>query len=206
MILNSPSIHCVFYTHPWSIDALANAKLGDLSQTLLIELAQRSLLASLIDRQHRLRPGITGVLMDPDRLDDLIVSTPRFPVPVVLAPNPQVGDAAMVSAIALLPSVRSVFDRFIVFVHLSEAERFRYAYPYCNKFFFLWDVADPPAFRLGELGAMLRDLGVLKRESWGGFYWFIHPRRHVNDLPARISELKRVLGQVKKIPSIAASS
>ena len=202
----SPTVHCLFYTHPWTIDALRSAKLGDLSQTLLIELARRSQLASLIDVQHRMRPGVTGILRHLNQLDELIVSAPRFPLPVILAPNPPVSDATMVSAVALLPSVRSNFNRFIVFVHLSEALNFRCAYPYCNRFSFLWDVADPPMFNMGELGAMLRDLGVLKRESWGAFFWFNHPRRHVSNLDARLNELRRVMGQVKKVPAPAPAA
>jgi hypothetical protein len=202
----SPIVHCLFYTHPWSIDALRNAKLCDMNRTLLIELSQRSQLASLIDAQHQLRPGVTGILRDPDRLDELITLAPRFPLPVILAPNPPVADATMISAVALLPSVRSNFNRFMVFIHLSEALNFRYAYPYCDRFSFLWDVADPPMYKMGELGAMLRDLGVLKRESWGGFLWFNHPRRHVNNLEARLSELRRVMGQAKKTPSLGSTT
>ena len=202
----SPIVHCLFYTHPWTIDVLRHAKLGDLSRTVLIELAQRSQLASLINAQHHLRPGVTDILRDPNHLDELMVSAPRFPVPVILAPNPPVSDATMSSAIALLPSVRSNFNRFFVFVHLSEALNFRYAYPYCDRFSFLWDVADPPMFKMGELGAMLRDLGVLNRESWGGFFWFNHPRRHVSNLNGRLTELRRIMGQVKKPPTLGSST
>lgn len=204
---NSPAtVHCLFYTHPWTVDAIRNAKLGDLSRTLLVELAQRSQLASLIDVQHRMRPGVAGILRNPDQLDELIVTAPRFPVPVILAPNPMVSEATMVSAVALLPSVRSKFNRFVLFVHLSEALNFRYAYPYCDRFSFLWDVADPPMFSMGELGAMLRDLGVLKRESWGGFFWFNHPRRNVNNLQGRLNELKQAMGQVKKVPALSTAA
>ena len=199
----APIVHCLFYTHPWAIDALRHAKLGDLGQSLLVELAQQSQLASLIDAQHHLRPGVTGILRDPNHLDGLIVSEPRFPMSVILAPNPPVPDATMCSAIALLPSVRSKFNRFFVFVHLSEALNFRYAYPYCDRFSFLWDIADPPMFKMGELGVMLRDLGVLNRESWGGFFWFNHPRRHVSNLDARLTELRQIMGQVKKPPTPA---
>ncbi len=202
----TPSVHCVFYTHPWAIDALRVAKLGELDRTLLIELARRSQLASLINTQQQLRSGVSGILRDPGELDGLIVTTPRFLVPVILAPNPCVPDATQASAIALLPSVKSSFNRFIVFVHLSEAMNFRYAYPYCDRFSFLWDVADPPMFKMGDIGAMLRDLGVLRRESWGGFYLFNHPRRHVSNLDSRLSELRKVMGQAKKPSALAATA
>ena len=202
MTLHVPSMHCFFYTHPWSIDALPKAALGDLSHTLLIELSGQSQLASMIGKQHVQRAGIAGLLADLNCLNDLAISTPRFPLPVVLAPNPPVSDAAQVSGVALLPSVRSSFERFIIFVHLAEFERFRYAFPYCNKFSFLWDVADPAMFKMGDLGAMLRDFGVLNRAAWGGFFCYNHPRRQIKNIGARAAELKKMLGQMKKIPTL----
>lgn len=205
MTLHVPSVHCFFYTHPWSIDALTKAGIGDLSHTLLIELAAQSQLATLLNKQHTPRVGIAGLLADPNCLNELAISTPRFPLPVVLAPNPPISDAAQVSAVALLPSVRSAFERFIVFIHLADFERFRYALPYCDKFSFLWDVADPAMFKMGELGAILRDFGVLNRSSWGGFYWYNHPRRQIKNIAARAAELKKMLGQMKKIPTLNAT-
>jgi len=202
MTLHVPSVHCIFHTHPWSIDAIPKSKIGDLSHTLLIELSSQSQLACLVGKQHAPRLGIAGLLADPNSLNELALSVPRFPVPVVLAPNPPVSDAAQVSGVALLSSVRSAFDRFILFVHLADVEHFRYALPYCSRFSFLWDVADPPMYKMGDLGVMLRDFGVLNRESWGGFYWYNHPRRPIKNMGVRAAELKRMLGQMKKTPAL----
>ncbi len=202
MTAQTNAVHCVFYSHPWAVDALKGLKVGPLDDTVLIELAHRSQLASLIDRQHRLRHGIAGLLADPGRIDELAEVEARFPVPVVFAPNPHVGDNALVSAVSLLPSLESRYRRFLVFVHLSEYERFKFAYPYCDKFMFLWDIADPPIFPLASLAATLEEMDCLNRSSWGGFYWFSHPKRRVGDASKRLRQLREAL---RTAPMLAPS-
>lgn len=200
--IQANDVHCVFYSHPWAVDALKQQRVGSLEDAAIVEVGQRSQLASLLNRQQRLRYGLSGLLAQPDRIGELVETSPRFPAPVIFSPNPPVGEQVMVSAIALLPTLQSRYRRFVLMVHVSEYAAFRYAYSYCSRFYFLWDLADPPVYPLADLAGSLASMRLLDRSSWGGFFCYAHPQRRVLNGPVRLAQIR---GIVKEMPLALAN-
>jgi hypothetical protein len=187
------AVECVVYSHPWAVDMIKPRHFGNLQDTLIVELASRSQLASLFDLQHRLRHGLAGILADPRRIEDTAEHHDRLPAPCILAPNPPVSESAIVSAVATLPNLECRFDRFLLLVHVNEHYKFVHAMPYCTRFYFLWDLADPPTHPLATVAGNLRQQGVLSRSNWGGFFWFVHPKRRIPEPELRLAQLKQAM-------------
>ncbi|MCU0754393.1 MAG: hypothetical protein MUE46_04630 [Xanthomonadales bacterium] len=186
------AIHCVFYSHPWAIDAIRSDKIGALDDTLLIELSPASQIAAMLGKGEA-RRGIGAVLAAPERLIELVEKHQRLAAPIVLAAQPSVPDSVQVGAIGLLPTLKSRFRRFVLLIHVNEYDRYIHALSYVEKFYFLWDLADPPAYPLANLGRTLEALGSLTRETWGGFYCFVHPQRRIPDAAKRMGQLRNLI-------------
>jgi hypothetical protein len=187
------TIHCVYYSHPWAIDAIRGQKIGALDDTLLIELSPASQIAAMLGKGSEARRGIGALLATPDRLDELVEEHRRLAAPIVLAGQPAAPDSVQVAAVGLLATLKSRFRRFVLLIHVNEYDRYVHALSYVEKYFFLWDLADPPAYPLANLGRTLEAVGALNRESWGGFYCFVHPQRRIPDAERRMGQLRTVI-------------
>lgn len=186
------TIHCVYYSHPWAIDAIRGQKIGALSDTLLVELSPTSQIAAMLGKDNEGRRGIGALLAAPEQLDQLVEEHRRLAAPIVLAGQPSMPDSVQIGAVGLLATLKSRFRRFVLLIHAGEYDRYMYALPYVEKFYFLWDLADPPAYPLAKLGRTLEAVGALNRESWGGFHCFVHPKRQIPDPERRTRQLRKV--------------
>lgn len=191
----SRPLHCVFYSHVWAIHMLKNAGLGKFDKQVLIELAEHSNFAPVFGLQGKARYGLAGLLRLGGRLEQLGQVLKYAPAPVILAPNPPVSAAALCSAVAMLPSTQSQYEKAVLLVHISEADRFVDAYPHVDSFSILWDVADRPGQSLSRLAELLVDNQCISKERWQGFKLYRHPNRTLPDIAERQAALEAALSE-----------
>ncbi|MEM9302160.1 MAG: hypothetical protein AAGE01_08625 [Pseudomonadota bacterium] len=188
----SKPVHCIFYTHPWALFRIGNERLGSSDDALLIELAESSTLSSLFDQQGRPRQGVTGLLADPDRIDLLGEVYEGVPAPLVLASQPAVPLPTLASAIGVLPYVRSRYSHYVLLANLVDGARMIDSLAHCDRFSFVFDLADPPSRRFTDLAEQLTGEGLLNASTWGGLYWYSHPRRRAPGHRERLQALREL--------------
>ncbi len=187
------TLHCLFYSHVWTVHMLKNLKLGDWDKTVLVELAVNSNLAPVFGMQGKPRYGLSGMLRLGAKLEQLGQTYKYVPAPLLLAPQPNIPAAALCSAVGLTASSPSIYENVVLLVHVSEAPQFTDAYAYVNHFSIVWDIADPPTQSLVTLAEVLMANGCVSQESWKGFILYQHPNRVLADAQARRKALESVL-------------
>ena len=210
------SLRCVFYSHPWATLKLEEAGITRISNEVLVEFAQNSLLALTVTPDRV--PHKEGLSASLQRRTKIHKSTPKsffalfpphipdpfyqvaeqyrgFAAPLVIAPNPPVSPAcqiaALLSAIALSKQVKQI----TVLIHYQEAEVFSGLFPYVDLFHFLWDIADLPDKKLLDLAQHMTAHRYITTESWGGFHLCDSEQRPISDKAGREGQYKAVINQ-----------
>ncbi len=196
-------IQCVFYSHVWAIHMLRRAHIGQFEDQVLIELSIESNLAAVFGEQAKPRLGLAGLLRLSGRLEKLVHSFNNIPCPLILAPQPNVALAALCSAVALLPSTPTTYQRITLLVHIDDSALFTHAYSYVDRFCVLWDIADIPTDTLITLAEILTDQHQINPSQWSGFHWYKHPNRPITDAPERIAALQALIAEYPLVTAAA---
>jgi hypothetical protein len=186
-------IQCIFYSHVWAIHMLKHAGLGSFENQVLIELATISNLAAIFGEQGKARFGLAGMLRLSGRLEQFAQEFKNVPARLILAPKPEIPASALCSAVGLLATTPSFYQKATLLVHLNDAPQFASAYPYVNCFSMLWDIADVPTPTLVQLAQILVENHCITQETWRGFHLYKHPNRPVPDMKDRLATLKSIL-------------
>jgi hypothetical protein len=189
----SRPIHCIFYSHVWSIfqlEALGLIKAdGD---EMLLELALESKFSTVFSRPEK-RRGLIRLLRPGINLHMLAYKPESLNVPIILASNPQTTPDLLIEALSLISAVESPIDKITALVHINDAPQFTAAYPLMCDFSIVWDVVDFPNAALSALSESLVMEQCLSKDKWKGFYLCNHPSRQLPDNKARESVLRNVL-------------
>lgn len=187
-------LHCVFYSHEWSIFQLESLGLiKTAKEEMILELAQESNFATVFGRPEK-RKGLIRLLRPGINLHMLAFRPEALGVPMVLAPVPAVPVESLVSAVALIPTLFSPIEKVTVLVHVNDGPAFADAFPLMSDFSIVWDTADYPTNALTELTQSLASANCLSKDKWKGFYLCNHPNRQFPDYKERESLLRKLLG------------
>ncbi len=178
-------VTCLFYSHAWAVQMLEQAGLGDMSQTLVVEVSINSILASVFNDSSASRFGVAGLLRSDMDVSKIAQQFSGLVSPLILASRPPVPVASTASGIGVLRHANHAYDHVVLMVHLSEAATMIPAVADADKFGILWDLADAPNVALADLGIILARHNCLSDESWAGLNFYSHPRRKVADAEAR---------------------
>ena len=187
-------LNCVFLSHPWQVSRLNYAGLGNLRDSILIELACESTLAAQFSVMRKKRDGLAGVLTGKP-LKKLGTSYSELPARLILAANPPISRTAIESAVALLPSAPGPYDSATLLVPVQEATQFANVYQYVDHFSILWDVADLPTQSLEQLTQLLAAQQCLSQERWAGLHLGGHRQRILPDGLERMTALKSIMAE-----------
>lgn len=186
-------IHCIFYSHAWAVHMLKYAGVNPDENPVVVELATASNLAPVFGEQGKARYGLSGLLRLSGRLEQFAQLHKNVIAPLVLAPRPEIPASALCSAVGLLGSTPSPYQKVYLLVHIDDAPKFAGAYPHAQKFSILWDLGDEPTAALGPLAEALVDNHCVSSETWGGFDFYQHPNRPVPDAAERQEAFQQVL-------------
>jgi hypothetical protein len=196
----SRPIHCLFYSHVWSIYQLEALGLIKAGGDLLVEMALESKFAPVFARSGIQHKGITDVLQLGFELQKLAYQPSNINNPIILAPNPLATADVLIAALALVKTVESPIDSVTVLIHINDALQFVDAYPLMTDYSIVWDVADFPNAALLALTESLAKEECLSKSKWKGFHLCNHPSRQLPDIKARESILRNLL---KDFPALS---
>jgi hypothetical protein len=185
-------IHCLFYSHVWTIyqlEALGLIKTGD---EMLLELGLESRFADVFGR-HEKRRGLVRLLRPGMNLHMLAYQPQSLNVPIILAANPPATVDSLIAALSLVATVDSPIEKVTALVHINDGALFADAYPLMTDFSIVWDVADFPNAALQTLTEALVKQQCLSQDTWKGFHLCNHPGRQLPESQARESMLRNVL-------------
>lgn len=196
----SRPIHCLFYSHVWSVYQLEALGLIKAGGDLLLELALESRFAPVFARSGIQHKGITELLQPGFELQKLAYQPKNINNPIVLASNPSATVDALIAVLSLVKTVESPVDSVAVLIHINDALQFVDAYPLMDDFAIIWDVADFPNTALLALTESLAKEQCLSKDKWKGFHLCSHPGRQLPDTKARESILRNLL---KDFPALS---
>lgn len=189
----SRSVHCLFYSHVWSIYQLEALGLIKGKNPILVELSIESKFAAVFDRSEQRHKGLIELLQPNAQLHKLAYRPKNINTPIILAPNPKASVDALVAALSVVATVDSPVDDVTVLIHINDGAQFADAYPLMSDFSIVWDVADfPNAALLALTESLVRDQ-CLSKDKWKGFYLFNHPNRQLPENKVRESILRDLL-------------
>jgi hypothetical protein len=183
----------------WAVHLLKQAGFNNLDNHILVELATTSNLAPVFGEQGKPRFGLAGMLRLSGRLEQFAQEFKNVPARLILAPKPEIPAAALCSAVGLLATTPSLYQKVILLIHINEASQFLAAYPYVNHFSIFWDIADNPSAALVSLAEILVNNQLLTSETWQGFHFYRHPNRPVPEIKERLAAFENVL---QEFPSL----
>lgn len=195
-------VQCIFYSHIWSVSMVKHAGLGEMDNSILVELGVNSNIAPMFRAQAATREGLAGLLAG-NSLKKLGKELKSVPAPLILAPRPAVPAATLESAVSLLSYAEGEYEKITLLVHISDVPRFAGAYHHVDQFSVLWDIADFPDSNLVRMAKVLVEAQCITRERWRGFHFCNHPRRQVADFASRKDAL---LGIVNEFPQLTVAA
>lgn len=168
-------IEMAYYSHPWNLHTLA-PMLPSAEDTVLVEVAERSMLDVLAEDPEAPRSGVLSLLRRPRRvaLSRLGTRLPHVPCPVVLAPNPVQPMDRIVDALRILDVAPCDRGTVLLLCHVRQAHLALPLHPIVDRFHILWDSADTTGPELLECARTLVDEGSLDASRWGGFHVHNH--------------------------------
>jgi|AntRauTorcE11897_2_1112592.scaffolds.fasta_scaffold77461_1 hypothetical protein len=178
-------IELMYYSHPWTLHTLTPL-IDDPARSVLIELAETSMLDILALDPSRRRSGPLHLLRRPLRVDLRALGTtmPHVAAPVILAPNPPRHRDRLIDALRILDVIETGLDQVMLLCHVRHARQFRPLLPLVDRFHFVLDGADPADEALRDCARTLAEDGVLEPRRWGGM--------HIHDHWLRASESREV--------------
>jgi hypothetical protein len=189
----SRTLHCLFYSHVWSIYQLEALGLIKSRNPLLVELSLEPRFAAVFDQLDKRHKGLAEVLQPGAQLQKLAYRAKHVNTPIILAANPAVSIGTLLAALSVMATVDSPVDEITVLVHINDGAQFADAYAFMSDFSIVWDVADYPNAALVALAESLVNEQCLGLDKWRGFYLSNHPNRQLPDTHARTSILQDIL-------------
>lgn len=188
-------VHCVFYSHNWTIYDLEALGLVKPKVDIIIELATQSALAATLNPSNKHHETLLGLLQPNLHLHQLGAFFKEINSLVVLAPHQTVNFNSLLSALALVITDDSSIEKAVVLVNINDAALFTLAYPYMRYFSIVWDIADYPNKNLVDLAQLLATEQCLTVQNWRGFYLSNHQKRLLPDSQAREALLKQLIDE-----------
>ena len=194
------SVHCVIYSHVWSLFSLHKLPaLGALDKAAIVELGINSNFSAMTADLTKSRLGLRGLLQPGHGLADILETMDGVSCPVALAPRPPVPIGALASATALLGSTAGKFDKVVLMVNSLDAVQLRSCLSCADRLYVLWDMADMPTAALAQIGEVLVNQQLISTDNWGGFHLYSHPERPVADPAAVRASFSNILGQYPQL-------
>jgi hypothetical protein len=194
-IAKTRPLHCVFYSHSWSVYLLEELKILNPKTDIILELALESNLCAVVNPTNKPHKNILGLLQGSLHLQQLGARFKGINAPLVLAPQHRVAINLLLSAFALVSSDDSSVEKAIVLVDIHEAKTFIDAYCYMSAFSIVWDVADYPNASLPDLAELLVNEQYLTEQSWAGIYLCNHKQRQLLDSEQRKTLLADLINE-----------
>lgn len=188
-------IHCVFYSHIWTVYALAELALVNPKTDIILELAAASHFAAALNPFNSYHESLPSLLQTNKYLHQLGGRFKDIAAPLVLAPAQAVAMPTLLAALALVRSNPSPVNKAVVMVHINDAATFAAAYSEMSRFSILWDIADQPNASLPALAHVLVAEDCMDAQRWGGIHLCQHPHRRLPDHPQRETALKQLLAE-----------
>lgn len=190
--LSSRPLHCLFYSHSWTIYCLEELGLLKPEEDIIIELASPSNLSAVLNPNNHNYQNLLALLQPGKHLHHLGEPFKQVCAPVVLAPT-AANRNDLLAALALVGTDLSRFLRAVVLVHINDAADFHLAYAHMASFGLVWDVADYPTANLPALAEVLVGEHYLDESRWRGIHFCNHKQRQslVND--ANAASLRKML-------------
>jgi hypothetical protein len=198
----SRSIHCLFYSHVWSIYQLETLGLIKTGNELLVELALESKFAPAFDRDEARHKGLLELLQPGAQLHKIAYRPKNLNVPIILASNPPTTVDTLIAALSLVATVDSLIDEVTVLIHINDGPQFVSAYPLMSDFSIVWDIADFPSTGLLTLTESLVKEQCLNKDKWKGLHLCSHPNRQFPDNKLRESILRDLLNDFPALNSV----
>ncbi len=191
--LGARPLHCVFYSHIWTVYCLEGQGLLNPKTDIVVELATESHFSRALAPLNNQRGNLLGLLQPGRHLQHLGVRYQDIAAPMILAPSQPAQINAVLSALALLSTDPSPIERAVVLVNVCDGPAFADAFPYMSGFSILWDIADYPNAALPALAQALAAGQCLDGGHWGGFHLCNHKHRQLPDAPQRQEALRQLL-------------
>ncbi len=191
--LGTRPLHCVFYSHIWTVYCLEGQGLLNPKTDIVVELATESHFSHALDPLNNQRGNLLGLLQPGRHLQQLGCRYQGIAAPMVLAPAQPAQINAVLSALALLSTDPSPIERAVVLVNVCDGSAFAEAFAYMSEFSILWDIADYPTAALPALAQALAAGQCLNGGQWGGFHLCNHKQRQLPDAPQRQEALQQLL-------------
>jgi hypothetical protein len=193
-VANRP-LHCVFYSHIWTVYLLEELGLVNPKTDIILELATESnFTAALNPSKDELRTLLD--LLQPNR--HLHHTTHHFKdiaTPMVLAPATATPLNVLLSALALVNTDVSTIAKAVILVHINDAAQFALAYSQMSHFSIAWDIADYPNANLVSLAELLVKEQHLTEQSWCGMQLCHHKQRQLPDSDERKALLNQLIDE-----------
>ena len=192
-------LHCVFYSHIWTVYALEELGLVNPKTDIILELATESNFAPALNPSNNFHENLQVLLQPSRHLHQLGTHFQDIATRMVLAPTQTAPLTNTLSALALVNTDASPIKNAVVLVHFNDASKFALAYAYMSRFSIIWDVADYPNATLPALAQALAAEECLDEERWGGIHLCNHKQRQIPDRIEREAALRELL---KEFPSL----
>ena len=191
---SSRPLHCLFYSHSWTIYCLQELGLLNPEEDIIIELASPSNLSAVLNPNNNEYENLLALLQPDKHLHQLGGQFKQICAPVVLAPA-AANRNDLLAALALVGTDLSHFLRAVVLVHVNDAADFHLAYAHMASFGLVWDVADYPNANLPALAEILVGENYLDQSRWSGIHFCNHKQRQsiVNETNA--ASLRKMLAE-----------
>ncbi len=188
-------LHCVFYSHIWTVYSLQELGLLDPETDVILELATESNFSLALNPFNKYHENILGLLQPTLHLDDLGARFKDIAAPMVLAPHQPASLNALLGAIALAITDASPIENAVVLIHINDAAKFASAYAYMSRFSIVWDIADYPNAGLPALAQVLATEQCLDEQRWHGIHLCNHKQRQLPDSAEREAALRELFDQ-----------
>lgn len=188
-------LHCVFYSHIWTVYLLEELGLLNPETDTIVELASESNFSIALNPFNKYHENILGLLQPSMHLHDLGARFKDIAAPMVLAPHQPVSLNTLLAAIALATTDASPIEKAVVLVHINDAAKLAPAYAYMSRFSIVWDIADYPNAGLPALAQVLATEQCFDEQRWHGIHLCNHKQRQLPDSAERKAALRELFDQ-----------
>jgi hypothetical protein len=194
-IASARPLHCVFYSHIWTVYLLEELGLINPDKDVILELATESNFAAALNPTNNTHKNLLGLLQQDIHLHQLGAHFKNITTPMVLAPHQPVSLNVMLSALALVSTDASHIEKAVVLVHIDDAAQLVSAYSHMSYFTIAWDIADYPSANLADLAELLATEQYLNEQSWRGVKLCHHKQRQSPDSDDRKEVLNKLIDE-----------
>jgi hypothetical protein len=188
-------LHCVFYSHVWTVYLLEELGLVNPKTDIILELAAESNFNAALNPSKQQYEDLLGLLQPDVHLHQLGTHFRDISTPMILAPDNNGSLNSLLSALALVSTDVSPIKKAIVLVHIDDASKFALVYPHMSYFSIAWDVADYPNANFPALAELLANEQCLNENNWLGIQLCQHKQRQLPDSDERKEILNKIIDE-----------